>query len=67
MVHLWYGMTGNISGKYFLGVLVNIPKCPWKPVPPQSFEASYAPVRRGIRPAYLVILVYTDTKSKRYH
>jgi hypothetical protein len=39
-VQFRYGMTGkflpvaNISGKNFLGALFNIPKCPWKPVPP---------------------------------
>jgi hypothetical protein len=36
----------NISGKIFLGALFNIQKCPLKlvPPPPQSFDASYAPV-----------------------
>jgi hypothetical protein len=52
-VQFRYGMTrkfllspppvANISGKNFLGALFNIPKCPWKLVPPQSFDASYAP------------------------
>ena len=38
-VQFRYGMTGkflpvaNISGKIFLGAFY-IPKCPWKPVPP---------------------------------
>jgi hypothetical protein len=33
----------NVSGKTFLGALFNFQKCPWKPVPPQSSDASYAP------------------------
>jgi hypothetical protein len=57
-VQFRYGMTGNMSGKYFLGALVNIPKCPWKPVRPQSFDASYAPARQ-----YSAQLIHVHKRS----
>jgi hypothetical protein len=52
-VQFQYGMTGKfllslpppiakIFGENFLGAVFNIPKCLWKLVPPQYFDASYA-------------------------
>jgi hypothetical protein len=35
--------VANIPGKKFLGALFDTLKCPYKPVPHQSFDASYAP------------------------
>jgi hypothetical protein len=35
--------VANISVKNFLGALFNTLKCPQKPVPPPSPDASYAP------------------------
>ena len=46
-----YPPVANISVGNFFGAFFNIQKCPWNlvPPPPQSFDASYAPVNTDLR------------------